>query len=48
MQVKLLLATAPDAIKFTANEREQSLFYVKYNLKDEVLGTDDRMETGWF
>lgn len=35
----LLLATAPDAIKFTANEREQSLFYVKYNLKDEVLGT---------
>ena len=35
----LLLVTAPDAIKFTANEREQSLFYVKYNLKDEVLGT---------
>lgn len=34
----LLLATAPDAIKFTANEREQSLFYVKYNLKDEGLG----------
>ena len=35
----LLLATAPDAIKFTANEREQSLFYVKDYLKDDVLGT---------
>lgn len=24
-------------IKFTANEREQSLFYVKYNLKTKCL-----------
>ncbi len=35
----LLLATAPDAIKFTAQDREQTLFYVRYNLKDEALGT---------
>lgn len=35
----LLLATAPDAIKFAANDREQTLFYVRYNLKEEALGT---------
>ncbi|WP_455654581.1 autotransporter family protein [Phascolarctobacterium sp.] len=35
----LLLATAPDAIKFAASDREQTLFYVRYNLKEEVLGT---------
>ena len=33
----LLLATAPDAIKFTASEREQTLFFVRYNLKDEAI-----------
>ena len=35
----LLFATAPDAIKFEANDREQTLFYVRYNLKEEALGT---------
>ena len=33
----LLLATAPDAIRFAANDREQTLFYVRYNLKDEAV-----------
>lgn len=36
----LLLVTAPNAMNFTANEREQSLFYVKYTLKEEVLDTE--------